>query len=444
MKKLFSLFIVCLLGTMSLLAQTNPNRVIISDKAGNHKGYLAERVDSIWFAQIDGRIAADVEFLDYLEGGGASGEDVIQIKVTRTPGCEAFRIDCLPKTRADMLDSETAIANYLDQSGTDFYWQDFTSANLSGYEFQSDTEYSIITVGYDMYGIACGTDRVNFRAPKKPLVGDCSMQYEILSATRDNITIKFTPGSGVDAYAALLFPAGTAEENFATVGQMFGFNSLGDYVKGMGFQGVGETTCTWENNNPGTDYEVYVQAWDANGTYADMVIVPVTTEKIGGEGLAEMTIEIGEFGSNNGAYYQVVTYIPNDQVSLHRDIIIEANSENAENEEYILNFLKTDNPSDPYWDQFDVDVAYWNADPNTEYIAYSIGKNKNDEWGPLAKERFTTPASAENAAARKAKAANGVSVRKVMPNAKVKGTFQATQGKALKISENNKPKLEEQ
>ena len=59
MKKLFSSFIVCLIGTMSLFAQTNPNRVIITEKSGNVKSFLAERIDSIWFAKVEGRIAAE-------------------------------------------------------------------------------------------------------------------------------------------------------------------------------------------------------------------------------------------------------------------------------------------------------------------------------------------------------------------------------------------------
>ena len=46
MKKLFSLIIMCLIGTMSLFAQTNPNRVIITEKSGNVKSFLAERIDS--------------------------------------------------------------------------------------------------------------------------------------------------------------------------------------------------------------------------------------------------------------------------------------------------------------------------------------------------------------------------------------------------------------
>ena len=162
MKKLFSSFIVCLIGTMSLFAQTNPNRVIITEKSGNVKSFLAERIDSIWFAKVEGRIAAE---------GGENGEDIIQIAVTRTPGCQAFRIDCLPKNRADMLGTEANIASYLESENSERYWQDFTQANMSGYEFLPNTEYSIVTVGYDQYGTACGAEKVDFRTPKKELVG---------------------------------------------------------------------------------------------------------------------------------------------------------------------------------------------------------------------------------------------------------------------------------
>lgn len=422
MKKLFTTIILCLAGAMSLLAQTNPNRVLITDKTGNVKSYLAERIDSIWFAKVEGRIAAEVEYLGYKEGGGENGEDVVSIAVTRTPGCQGFRIDCMPKNRADLLGSEAAIANYLDASGIDIYEQDFTNANMSGYAFAPDTEYSIVTVGYDRYGTACGAEKVDFTTPKKALVGDCSIEYKVLKATKDAITISFTPASGVAGYAACLFGAGQAEEQFAGYGAMFGFKSLGDMVKAFGFQGTGAQSYTWTNNDPGTDYEIYVQAWDVNGTYADMVIIPVTTDKIGGQGVAEMTIEIGNFQGNAvDGYYQIVTYTPNDQVSMHRDIIIEKNSEDSENEEYIKNLLKGDMPGDPTWNQFGVDVAYWTADPDTEYIAYSMGMNINDEWGPLAKKEFKTPADTGKAA-QKAKAVNG------RPSRIVK---QATTGKAI-------------
>ena len=323
MKKTFLSLIAFLVGMVSLFAQTNPNRVLLTDKTGNTTGFLAERLDSIWFARVEGRIAAEIEYLGFTQGDGTT-PDKVQVAITRTSGCEAFRIDCLLKSRADLMGTEAALAAYLDQSGSEYYWQDFTGADLSGYEFTPDVEYSIVTVGYDKYGIACGVERVDFRTPKKPLVGDCTITYDVTEKTKDAVTISFTPASGVAGYAACMFNAGQAEEQFEQMGAMFGFTTLGDYVKAFGFNATEAQTFTWTSNDPGTDYEIYVQAWDVNGTYADMLVIPVTTDKIGGTGVAEMTIEIGAFqGDAINGYYQIVTYTPNEHTSMHRDIIIE-------------------------------------------------------------------------------------------------------------------------
>lgn len=412
MKKFFSLIIMCVLGATSLLAQTSPNRVIVTDRLGTTKGFLAERIDSIWFAQVEGRIAATIDYKGFKTGDTG---DTLSIAVTRTPGCQAFRIDCLPKNRADMLDSEAAIANYLDSNGSEYYWQDFTDADMTGYTFTPDVEYTIITVGYDQYGIACGAERCDFKAPKKALVGDCSITYNIDEITTDKITISFTPGSGVAGYAACSYPAGTAEQQFEMFSSMFGFNHMGDMIKAFGFNNTGNATNTWENMDPGTDYEIYVQVWDVNGTYADMVVIPVTTKKLGGEGVAEMTIEIGQFGGDaTTGYYQVVTYIPNDQTSMHRDLLIEKTGyEKDWTEEKVIEYLKTDNPSDPYWNQYGIDEAWWTADPSTSYIAFSIAQNINGEWGPLAKKEFTTPDSPTPSAAPK----KGVAPKRIIKKA---------------------------
>lgn len=75
-----------------------------------------------------------------------------------------------------------------------------------------------------------------------------------------------------------------------------------------------------------------------------MIIVPVTTKSLGGDGLAEMTIEIGEFGGDEeNGYYQWVTYTPNDQVAVHHDIIITKAAYETEEwgEENLLNYLRT-------------------------------------------------------------------------------------------------------
>lgn len=226
------------------------------------------------------------------------------------------------------------------------------------------------------------------------LVGNPSVDYNVDEVGTDFITITFSPNADVAGYSFCLFDAGTAEQQFAMFGPWMGFQTMGDMIRAWGITQTAEYQYTWNGQSPGKDYEVYVQCWDANSADADMIIIPVTTQKMGGEGLAEMTIEIGEFGGDEEyGYYQWVTYTPNENVSLHRDIIITKEAYESEEwgEENLLNYLKQDNPYNPYWDQFGVDNAQWNAEPNTWYIAFSIGKNALDEWGPLVGVEFKTP-----------------------------------------------------
>lgn len=226
------------------------------------------------------------------------------------------------------------------------------------------------------------------------LVGNPSVDYTVDEVGTDYITITFTPNADASGYAICLFEAGTAEQQFAMFGAWMGFQTMGDMIRGWGITKTESYQHTWVNQNPGSDYEIYVQCWDANGVDADMIIIPVTTQSMGGEGLAEMTIEIGEFGGDEEmGYYQWVTYTPNENVSLHRDIIIELEAYESEEwgEDNLIAYLKQDNPYDPYWDQYGVDVAQWSAKPNTWYMAFSIAKNALGEWGPLAGVEFKTP-----------------------------------------------------
>ena len=222
-----------------------------------------------------------------------------------------------------------------------------------------------------------------------------SVDYNVDEVGTDFITMTFMPNADAAGYAFCLFEAGTAEQQFAMFGPWMGFQTMSDMIKAWGITKTETYQYTWTNQSPGTDYEIYVQCWNADGVDADMIIIPVTTASMGGDGEAVMTIEIGAFGGDEEyGYYQWVTYIPNDPVSLHRDIIIEKTAYESEEwgEENLLNYLITDQPYNPYWDQYGVDEAQWNAQPGTSYIAFSIGKNANGEWGPLARVEFSTPA----------------------------------------------------
>ena len=83
-------------------------------------------------------------------------------------------------------------------------------------------------------------------------------------------------------------------------------------------------------------------------------------------------------------------------------------------------------------------MAYWTVDPDTEYIAFSMGKNINDEWGPLARKELKTPATTAAANKKAGKvpariikqATNGTA-----PAALIKSLKKAADGK-LRLSGN--------
>ncbi|MDY6130851.1 MAG: hypothetical protein SPI18_06220 [Prevotella sp.] len=393
MKKFISMCLLALIS-ISALAQTEPNRMIVTYKPYAHKGFLIDRVDSILFTSIEGRVAADTKVLKFSKGETG---DTLWAEIKRTADCEAFRISCVSKVVADKLTSDEATAKYFEQIGGDMYFQDFTSGQLTGFDFKfnDNADYALITMGYDKYGIACSMSRSDFKTPAKPLVGNPLVTCELVEVNQDNFTVKFTPNADVKGYSFCSFDKGTAQQQFDQWGAFFGYTTFGDMIKGFcQNEYTEEYTNTWTKMQPGKEYEVVVQAWDAADTYAEPQYFYVTTKSFGGEGVAQVEIKIGDFnGDASTGYHQRVIYTPNDQTALHRDILIEKATFEKEGwgEEGTINFLKSDNPGDPYWNQYGVDDVEWKADPSTTYFACSLAKNAKDEWGPLTKVEFTTP-----------------------------------------------------
>lgn len=226
------------------------------------------------------------------------------------------------------------------------------------------------------------------------LVGNPVLTYNIDEITTTGYKITFTPNGDVGGYAACQFDEGTAEQQYNMFGAWMGFTSMGDMVKAWGYNATEESQMVWTGDTPGKNYEVYVQCWDVNGTYADMIIIPITTASLGGDGLAEITIEIGEFGGDSETgYYQWVTFTPNDQVNIFHDMLLEKSAyESAEwGEEKVIEYLTQDMPNTVGWDRNGVDSDRWTVEPGKEYFAFAMGKNAKNEWGPLASIEFSTP-----------------------------------------------------
>ena len=274
-------------------------------------------------------------------------------------------------------------------------------------EFQSNGTYSLVTLGYDKYGIACASSRADFTTPNSDLVGDPKVLYTVVEVKPDNFTIWFQPNGDCYGYYLCAFKAGTAEELFEKWSKEEGFVNLQDMIKSWGSDKYTDTQMyKWSGMEPGTDYEVYVLPVDVNEADAPFQIIPITTTESGGEGEATVTIKLGDFGEVGGNYFQYVWFTPNDEATLMRDLVLAKNDVMTQDYwgkgdlEFIKEYLTNDDMPD-YWNRYGEDYSQWGVYANTDYYAFAIAQNAKGEWGPLATLEFRTPASAPGAAPAK-------------------------------------------
>lgn len=425
MKKLFTILALAL-ATITASAQTDvPNRMLIKQGSNPQlpttKGFAIDMVQEVNFARVDGEIKANIAFDGY--GKTENGEDMLKLAVTRTESCESYCIDVLPANIAKQYTDET-MASYFEQKNTQKFYQDFTSGQLTGITLKGNTEYTVVTLGYDQYGVPGETSRADFTTPKEQTLGTPSVTWTVDETTGTSFTITVTPNADCKEFYWCQFGKGEAQQQFEQFGPMFGCANLSDMIKRFSFVGYTEaTTNTWNGLLPLTDYEVVVLPVDKNDVYGDLVYIPVTTAKQGGDGVAEVTITYKEVGGDaEKGYYLPLTFTPNDQTSIHHDLLIEKDVYDKNyTDESFATLIKSDtnpfNPYDNYWNYVGVDDATWNCDPGKTYYAVSIAKNGNGEYGPLAKVEIAT--SPKNAPAKVAKAENGVANR-IAKAAKVK------------------------
>lgn len=406
MNKFYSMIAAALFMTAGANAQTEtvPNRMIINSPLGT-KAYAVDQVGDITFARKEGTVRADVQVLSYAKDDTKG--DVVTVKVTRTDENSTFKIDVLPTNTAKQYDA-TTMARYFAMQGTSpSFSEDFTAGELTGFSkpFAGNTSYSVVTLAYDEYGVPCEMSTSEFTTPKIATIGTPSVTFTVDNVTKTSATITVTPNDDCYAFYWCQFPKGGAEAQFGTWGPMMGFANVEEMVKQFSGSAYTEkTTNTWDDLAPGTDYEIIVVPTDENGNYGDRVPVYFTTKAQGGEGVASVDITIGRYFKQDKYNLQSVTFTPNDQTAMFRDVIVtkEGFTENGGDDWAVAYLQKEPEMEMPDWNHYADDVFTFEATPNTDYYAIAIAKNAKGEWGPLVKKEFTTPATAAAAPARKA------------------------------------------
>lgn len=400
---------------MSVNAQTeNPNRLIMMSQAGN-KAYALDKIDSIYFAKKEGQVRADVKFLKYVKDDKKG--DILHVAVTRTdPNC-SYCIDVLPANTAKRY-SDDVLAQYFDQQKTTKFYKDFTDAELTGFkqELEPNTKYTVFTVAYDEYGVACEASRADFTTPKTPLIGNPAISYTIDETTTSSITLTVTANEDCFGYYWCLFDKGQAQAQFEQWGPMFGFQNIESMIaqfSGKKYEKV--TTYTWKDLKPGTEYDICVVPVDEAGTYADMVTIPVTTKQQGGEGVAQVAITSGgasvQKTDDGDELTYTIIFTPNDQTAVYHDGVVSKKKFDEDGEEFWKNYLLNGNPQDPNYNQYGVDKYTFEANVGEEYYGIAIAKNANGEYGPMVKELFKVEAPAGVAPAKVKANKGGVATR---------------------------------
>ena len=186
---------------------------------------------------------------------------------------------------------------------------------------------------------------------------------------------------------------------------MFGFSNIGQMIETWGVPYADESSFKWTKLAPGTVYEIFIQARDNDSVMAPYQVFEVTTEPLGGEGTAEVTITLGEYKLADwwGEMLpsQFITFSPNDQVSAYRFGVYLAEEYDSENES-----IKQELCSEPpmpmaNWFFYEEVTTDYQINPNTECVAIAAAKNINGEWGPITEVRFTTPADMPSKSASK-------------------------------------------
>ena len=410
MKKIFSIMLGLAMA-MGVNAQTeNPNRLIVMSQAGN-KAYALDKVDSIYFAKKEGEVRADVKFLEYVKDDKKG--DVLHVAVTRTDPNSSYCIDILPANTAKRY-SDDVLAQYFDQQKTTKFNQDFTDAELTGFkqELEPNTKYTVFTVAYDEYGVACEASRADFTTPKAPLIGNPAISYTIDETTSSSFTLTVTANKDCLGYYWCMFEKGQAQAQFEQWGPMFGFPNIESMIaqfSGREYDGV--STNTWKDLAPATDYEVCVVPVDEAGTFADMVTIPVTTKKQGGEGVAQVAITSGGANVYEDKLTYTIIFTPNDQTAVYHDLVVSKEAFDKKGEETWKNYLLNGDPQDPNYNQYGVDKYTFEANAGEEYYGIAIAKNANGEYGPMVKELFKVEAPAGVAPAKVKANKDGVATR---------------------------------
>lgn len=141
-----------------------------------------------------------------------------------------------------------------------------------------------------------------------------------------------------------------------------------------------DTTHTFNDLVPGTEYKLYVLAFGTSDTV--MLRTTVTTNTVGGSGTSIISIAVTNITSTSA----LVTCTPNEETARFNDFIIEQSSFAEIGADSVIAILK----EDPNIHYVEYEWEWLTLNPGTAYYAVAIGQNADGVWGDITKVPFST------------------------------------------------------
>lgn len=398
MKKL-NILLASLLTAGAAFAQATPeeapNRILVTNVEGNYKGFVIDHLDAINFARVEGDVLAEVQVNEV-------ALETLRVTVKRTQSCAYYKLAVLPTVTAKQLTNDVTAIRYissLPSSMVPTLYEDFDNGLLSGISLSPASEYTLMTVGVDMYGVEAGVSRAEFSTPYPEIVGDPQIDVKVVDTDLTSFTLSFTPNSDVQSYWCVSGEKGSLASQYEMFAPMFGFTNINEMIRMWGLEKKGNTEHTWTDMAPNTEYEVYIAMTDANGNFAPYQVVEVSTEALGGHGDAYVDIELSSYElqdwNDEMLPTQCIQFYPNEESSCYRYLVYEAAQYDAEPEAY-NDYLCSDPPMPMvYWFFYDPIEAEFQINTSTDCVAIAAAKNVDGVWGEVNVFRFTTPDECE-------------------------------------------------
>ena len=108
--------------------------MFVVEKNGATRGYLVERLDSIYFKKVNGKYSVDITLHDFNDSDPKDPKIIVSFK--RSKWCYYYRFTVLPKSEANKYRTDADVTSYFDWLGGEMETKDYDHAEISGFDFK--------------------------------------------------------------------------------------------------------------------------------------------------------------------------------------------------------------------------------------------------------------------------------------------------------------------